>query len=264
VANQIEEKLIQKGIEARKYSVEAKELTKKEKVQSLIEEYDIIGFGYPIYGSDLPPVMMDFVKNLPQTKVKTAFVFTTMLLFSGDGAMVAARKLQRKGYKVKQAVNILMPNNIKLPYIIFRRLQIKNETKIEKIRERAAKKIEKLIRKIIQGKKWRAGRDPFRIAGGLMQRIPLRIFGLSYMANNYFVDKETCTECMICVNYCPTNNIKFDEGKFSWGKKCIACLRCYNLCPEDAVQHKKATLNRERYKRYKGPGNGFSLPKLKK
>ncbi len=208
--------------------------------------------------------MMDFVKRLPEMKEKIAFVFTTMLEFSGDGAIVAMRKLHRKGYKVKQAINIKMPNNVKLPYIVIKWFPYHNEKKVEKIRGKASKKIDKLVGKISQGKKWRVGRDPFSIAGGLMQRIPVRIFGLSFIAKNYFVDRETCTECMNCVNYCPTNNITFENNSFNWGKKCIACLRCYDLCPEDAVIHKKATLDREKYKRYKGPGDGFSLPKLKK
>lgn len=265
MANQIEEKLNQKKkIETIKHSIEARELTKEGIIQTLIEESDIVGFGYPIYGSDIPMNMIEFIKNLPKIEEKTSFVFTTMMEFSGDGAIVAMRKLRKKGFTVKQAINIKMPNNVKLPYIIIRHFRMKDEEGIIKLRERAAKKIDKLVNRIIEGKDWRVGRDPFRIAGGLMQRVPMKILGWTFWAKRYFVDKDTCTECMICVNYCPTNNITFDNNEFVWGKNCIACLRCYNLCPEDAVQHKKGTLNSKRYTRYKGPGDGFSLPKLKK
>jgi Pyruvate/2-oxoacid:ferredoxin oxidoreductase delta subunit len=240
-------------------------LTKEGKIEQLIEQADMIGFAYPIYGSDVPIKMLDFIKNIPSVEEKTAFIFTTMLAFSGDGAIVAMRKLRKKGYKVKQAVNILMPNNVRLPYIIVRRLRIRiKEEDLKKIRNRAIKKIDKLVNKIVKGKKWRLGRDPFSIAGGLAQRVPMKIVGWSPFAKNYFVDMETCTECMICVNFCPVNNITFEDNKFSWGKSCIGCLRCYNLCPEDAVQHKKGSLKRDKYPRYKGPGDGFSIAKLKK
>jgi ferredoxin len=224
----------------------------------------MVGFAYPIYGSDLPVTMIKFIENLPKVDDKPAFIFTTMMLFSGDGAIVAMRKLRKKGFKVKQAVNIIMPNNVKLPYIIFRHLKIQDEEGIKKIQKRAGKRIDKLVDRIVAGKNWRLGRDPISIAGGLTQRIPMRITGWAIMARPYFVDMETCTECMICVNFCPVNNITFKDGEFEWGKSCIACLRCYHMCPEDAVQHKKGTLNRKRYIRYKGPGDGFSLAKLKK
>ncbi|NHJ47055.1 MAG: hypothetical protein FK733_04635 [Asgard group archaeon] len=224
----------------------------------------MVGFGYPIYGSDLPVNMIKFIENLPEVNDKPSFVFTTMMLFSGDGAIVAIRKLRKKGFKVKQAINIIMPNNVKLPYVIFRHLRIQDEEGIKKIQKRAGKRINKLVDKIVAGKNWRLGRDPISIAGGLTQRIPMKLIGWSIMAKPYFVDMETCTECMICVNYCPATNITFKDGEFEWGKRCIACLRCYHMCPEDAVQHKKGTLNRKRYTRYKGPGDGFSLAKLKK
>ena len=59
-------------------------------------------------------------------------------------------------------------------------------------------------------------------------------------------------------------NIIFEDGKFTWEDRCTLCLRCYNLCPEEAIQYKKATLDREKYTRYKGPGNGFNVYDLQK
>ena len=136
--------------------------------------------------------------------------------------------------------------------------------KIIEIKERAAKKVTKLVDRIASDKNWVQGWDPFNIAGGLMQRVEMRFIDWSVYARNYFVDKETCVQCMQCVDCCPTNNIKFENEEFSWGRKCIICLRCYNLCPEDAIQYKKATLNRDKYTRYKGPGSGFDVYNLKK
>lgn len=239
-------------------------MKKENAMQKIIAESDIIGFGYPIYGSDVPDNYRAFLRALPKVNNKLAFVFTTMLLFSGDGAIVAKRILGRKGFKVKQAINIRMPNNLKLPYPIFKRLPIHNGEETRGIKEKAAKKIDKLVGKIIEEKRWIQGADPFNIAGGLIQRVEMRLVDLSIYARNFFVDKETCTECMQCVDSCPTNNIVFEEGEFKWENRCVLCLRCYNHCLEDAIQYKKATLDRERYQRYKGPGDGFSVNKLKK
>jgi len=263
VANQIAEKLTQSGIETKKYSIEAEEISDNKKVQALIEEATIVGFGYPIFGSDLPLTFNDFIKSLSKNKGKQAFVFTTMMYFSGDGALVAARKLKMKGFKVKQATNIRMPNNVKLPYPIIRSFPMSSEKGITKLKEKASKKADKLVKKIVEGKRWLQGWDPINVSGGLMQRVPMKFIGWAKWARNYYVDMETCTECMLCVEYCPTNNIRFENEEFIWGDDCNICLRCYNLCPEDAIQYKEATLNKERYTRYKGPGNGFNQSKLK-
>ncbi len=253
----------QRNIEIKKYSIESTEIAKPEIHNELIRNVDIVGFGYPIYGSDIPKNFMDFIDNLQKVDKKQAFVFTTMLLFSGDGAVVAKRRLRKRGFKVKQAINIRMPNNVKLPYPIFKSLAIRNAEENDKVKQKAFVKLSKLADRIASGKNWVQGWDPLNIAGGLMQRVEMRLFDLSIYARNYFVDDETCTQCMQCVEYCPSNNIEFKDEKFSWKDKCILCLRCYNLCPEDAIQYKEATLNRDKYTRYKGPTDGFTLNKLK-
>ncbi|MDE6399069.1 MAG: hypothetical protein K2L51_07090, partial [Clostridiales bacterium] len=45
-----------------------------------------------------------------------------------------------------------------------------------------------------------------------------------------------CLHCNKCVRDCPTNNIKVEDGKFTFGKKCLMCTRCSFLCPADAIK----------------------------
>ncbi|MFW9922159.1 MAG: EFR1 family ferrodoxin [Candidatus Thorarchaeota archaeon] len=264
VTTKLVERLQKEGYKVEGNSIESVIVIQKEKIEQILTASDIIGFGYPIYGSDIPENFHKFLKTLPKMEGKIAFVYTTMMLFSGDGAIVAKRLLKRKGFKVKQAINIRMPNNLKLPYPIFKRFPMHNGEENNLVKTKALVKIEKLVQKIISGKRWIQGADPFNIIGGLMQRVEMRIADLSVYARNYFVDKEMCTECMQCVETCPTNNIVFEDGNFIWQKSCILCLRCYNHCPEDAIQYKRGTLDRKRYPRYKGPGDNFSVAKLQK
>lgn len=263
VMNELQEQLKEKGQEVIHHSLESTFVKDQEKVKELITKSDIVGFGYPIYGSDIPPNFMEFIDNIPKMDGKLAFVFTTMMLFSGDGAMVAKRRLRRRGYKVKQAINIRMPNNVKLPYPIFKHFPIHNDEENDGVKTKAKLKIAKLVDRILSGKRWLQGWDPINIAGGLMQRVEMRLMDLSIYARNYYVDEETCTQCMVCVENCPTNNIVFEENVFRWEDQCTLCLRCYHFCPEDAIQFKKGTLDREKYIRYKGPGDGFSVKKIK-
>jgi len=261
--NELQEQLKEKGQEVIHHSLESTFVKNQEKVKELITQSDIVGFGYPIYGSDIPPNFMEFIDNIPKMDGKLAFVFTTMMIFSGDGAIVAKRRLRRRGYKVKQAINIRMPNNVKLPYPIFKHFPIHNGEENDGVKAKAKIKIAKLVDRIIKGKRWLQGWDLINIAGGLMQRVEMRLIDISVYARNYYVDEETCTQCLECVDNCPTNNIVFEDNVFRWENRCTLCLRCYHFCPEDAIQFSKGTLNREKYNRYKGPGDGFSVKKSK-
>ena len=187
VMNEIQEQLKEKGEEVIHHSLESKFAKDQDKVRELITQSDIIGFGYPIYGSDIPPNFMKFIDNLPKMENKLAFVFTTMMLFSGDGAIVAKRRLRKRGYKVKQAINIRMPNNVRLPYPIFKRMPIHNGEENDGVKAKAKRKVAKLVNRIHNGKRWLQGWDPINIAGGLMQRIEMRFDDLQRYARNYSV-----------------------------------------------------------------------------
>lgn len=246
----IAQKLEEQGLSTTNVSIENQNL--EEKIEKILQ-YDLIGFGYPIYGSDCPEVFDKFVKTLPYADEKECFIFTSMMTFSGDGALVQKRYLEGQGYKIRQAVNIVMPNNIKLPYPIIDRLPINSREEIDELLNQACEKAGKLVQKILTGEEWVEGYGVLNKIGGLMQRIPVSFLGWSRWAENFYVDYAACTKCMQCVEYCPTSNIQVNGGEFVWGEKCICCVRCYNLCPEDAIQYKPPTLDRNRFPRYKGP-----------
>ena len=92
----LQQMLKEKKFEVEYFSVESKVAQDGKKVNELINQSDLVGFGYPIYGSDIPLIFMDFIKNLAPVKNKNSFVYTTMMLFSGDGALVARRQLKKK------------------------------------------------------------------------------------------------------------------------------------------------------------------------
>ncbi|MBU4369590.1 4Fe-4S binding protein [Patescibacteria group bacterium] len=54
-------------------------------------------------------------------------------------------------------------------------------------------------------------------------------------------DKDKCTQCGLCVNYCPENCIFFKKGKrgetnFDY---CKGCLICERVCPVGAISSKQ-------------------------
>jgi NAD-dependent dihydropyrimidine dehydrogenase PreA subunit len=49
------------------------------------------------------------------------------------------------------------------------------------------------------------------------------------------VDKEKCTGCKICIEVCPVNAIKVENGKAEISDGCIECSVCINQCPNEAI-----------------------------
>lgn len=54
-------------------------------------------------------------------------------------------------------------------------------------------------------------------------------------------NKEKCTQCMICWQFCPDNSIPHKDGKrletdFDY---CKGCLICVDVCPVNAIKGEK-------------------------
>ena len=51
------------------------------------------------------------------------------------------------------------------------------------------------------------------------------------------VDKEKCTGCESCVETCPVEAIKMEDGKAVVDKeKCVDCGQCVDECPVEAIK----------------------------
>jgi len=229
-----------------------------EMVKTACRDSDIIGIGYPIYGSDLPQPMKDFIDvTLPensegQTKL---FTFCTQLLFSGDGAYVYHDELQRKNWEISWSVHLRMPNNIcvtKMPFPY-----TTNQNKINKRLAKSKKKIEKFTRTIISGKTLRQGSTSISKLLGLLQRNPYRKY-YPRMQNDITIDSDTCINCNRCITICPTNNLYSDDDGIKAKGSCVLCVRCYNFCPTQSILYMGKKHKEKRGTPYRGPVKDFS------
>jgi len=50
-----------------------------------------------------------------------------------------------------------------------------------------------------------------------------------------FVDKQKCTGCGICIEFCPTDAIIKKAGKAFISIECVECGACVAECPEEAI-----------------------------
>ncbi len=49
------------------------------------------------------------------------------------------------------------------------------------------------------------------------------------------VDQEKCTGCGQCVDVCPIEAIKLDNGMAVVSDECIECWACTDVCPLEAI-----------------------------
>lgn len=257
VAKKIGQKLREESMKVQTISIESIDHAEADK---LIDICDIVGFGYPIYCSDIPMPMKTFMKNLETKAKKKAFVFCTQEGFSGDGARVATEFLGHTAFEIDYAMHINMPNNITAS---LSPLSYKYTPKDQDaILRKANQQVEKFVYYILEEIPGRIGFNKSAKVLGSIQRTPYRKFYDKVTSMISFSPK--CTHCGYCEKICPVDNITItQQGNITYNQ-CIQCMRCYNYCPHTAIRIFGKDHNPKRGDTYKGPVRNFNPSVLKK
>lgn len=252
VAKTLAGELRLRGVEIQSFSIEQVSITAADR---LIADYEAVGFAYPVYGSDLPKVMKDFISGLAPVNGRTAFVFCTQWMWSGDGARVGAEMLQNRGFAIKWAEHFCMPNNICVTVTSF--LPYTNDQR--KLARRLAKtavKIKRFAGQLAQGKPFLRGFSRIGQLSGNIQRVPFRKM-FERLRDDIGIDTGRCNYCGACVHLCPSGNLVLEGRDFITKGTCILCVRCYSFCPQTAITYMRKTHNLKRGKPYRGPVEEF-------
>lgn len=245
VADRIKRHLDARNINASTVSIDT--LT-PQKADWWIKTADLILFGWPVYGSDMPQPVKRFINDLPESKKgKHIHVFCTQMGFSGDGAWVAHKSLKYRGLIIDTAEHFQMPSNMSMSHGF---LGTPDENNIKRIMENAEKQVERYVDRLLTNKACIKGRYSFLL--GIIQRWPYRLY-LKRARRKVGVDTSLCTRCGLCESLCPMNNIKIhDVPKFSGN--CTLCLRCYAFCPVSAITYNGKPHDVHKY------GKPYSVP----
>jgi len=249
VSKRVEEKLRELGSDATAYSIEQ---LPGDKASQLAINADIIGLGFPIYGSDAPRNFHHFLDQLPTLNPpKPVFGFITQLAWSGDGCNFLKKKLGAKGYALTWAAEFKMPNNIALG---FSPLRYSNDyAKFKPLLTKDENRIAAFCEKISQGAPHRQHGSILDAVLGWVQRAPFR-WAHDRFREYWSIDAEKCTSCGICARFCPAGNITMIDGLPQYADKCIYCMRCFNYCPTLAVHYMNLSNDRaERIPPFRGP-----------
>lgn len=207
------------------FSIEDKNVTK------VIKENKDIVIGYPIYYSNLPKIVKDFIiKHKSLFADKNVFILVTMGLFSGDGAGCAARLLQKYNSNIIGGLHLKMPDCIGDVKLLKKTLDKNRQLIID-----ADKKIKIAANKLHIGNPAKDGLGVFsHIAGLFGQRL-----WFNHMVKDYSdklkIDKSKCIGCGKCVTLCPMKNLSVSNKKAVSKNHCTMCYRCISNCPQKAI-----------------------------
>jgi ferredoxin len=199
--------------------------------------FDLEVFAFPVYATDVPHVMLKYLKMLPARSSRAAVIAVFGELkaghslngYEGWALEHAARILRDKGYDVALTDAVGYPQSITMG--------INPPAKEDQIaiREISDRKVGAMAAKIISGEHSvkpigmvnRAWTIPFGILYSLIGR---RSLGKMYVAD------ASCVGCGKCVRMCPVNAIDLAGKRPRWNLNCEGCQRCINSCPHRAIQ----------------------------
>ena len=253
------------GHDAEMYSIENDQIKDFSILRELLEKSDAIGFAYPIYGANLPPIMREFITgikkisdNLTNLDQKYCYIITTIGYINGYGPYKIKKILRSIGLKLKAHVNIRLNNNISTPGLKINPVSYK---KLGKRKKKNTKKLDKFFGKIIKNKRYIKGIGPWLIPGMLIRRRTAPKIEVNYQRLS--INLDTCNNCNMCINNCPTNSIVRVDNKIIFKKGCTACYRCYNFCQTHSILYKGKFADPRVYRRYHGPIDNLNLKDLK-
>ena len=208
-------------------------LTWDEACSELLKRHDDVVFAYPVYFSDLPQIVREFIcENSANFRGKNLFIIATMEIFSGDGTGCAARILRRAGARITGGAHIRMPAFI-LDVTTFSYSAQKNERLIKETNA----KLERASEAFAAGNPPQEGLGILcRITGLLGQRLWMKIWDKTPFARRKpSLDTARRSGCGECAKSCPMQNIKIAHGKAKFGERCTICYRCVNKCKQKAI-----------------------------
>lgn len=198
---------------------------------ALFSAHRQIAFFYPIYGSEVPRIMREFVSAHQKALAgKELMIFCTQMLFSGDGARVFTELLAGISYRVIYAEHLKMPNNI----VNFALFKIKNGEAIKQTLASANEKLDQVCENIKNNIVVKRGFNPFSHFIGLW--IQRKYYGMiERKAEKDVRISNACILCGECVAACPMRNLSIEGQNVIQHHNCTLCCRCVNLCPVSAI-----------------------------
>jgi flavodoxin/NAD-dependent dihydropyrimidine dehydrogenase PreA subunit len=192
-----------------------------------LDNYDLVGFGYPIYAFNIPKPILKIFKKLV-FKNKKYFIFKTSgetIKINNASSRLLIRLInKRKGF-------LLGEYHFAMPYNIIFRFD-DNFVKEQLIYEKQYVAI--MVYEILNNNINKMSYNVFQLFIAWLCRLVNA--GAKINSKFYRVNKKKCNNCLKCVNNCPFHNIHINnKGHIVFSNNCKMCMRCSFSCPNNAI-----------------------------
>jgi len=197
-------------------------------------DYDRIGFIFPVYAEGIPNAVKRFISNTKFPK-NNPYYFTVATHggLDGNAIPIIYKQLSERGIYLNAGFEIKMVANYVCKYNM-----VKN---IEKIKNNSQKKID-VVKELVKNK-----------VQNRIKRLNPLIFWPEKAAKSYptkdkgYNISEKCIGCSICYKVCPVKNIEMENNRPIFKNNCEQCMACIQYCPNKSINYKNKTQKRRRY-----------------
>ena len=203
-----------------------------------ILEYDLIGFGSPVYYYRLPFLVKDYLRSLPPLNEKPVFSFISYGTYFFDVPVKINNIFQEKN-AVITGFFAARGTDKYLGYLKQGVLFSKGHPNKREFNH--AKNFSKAIIESFSHESSSENIDNYKKSTdkGFIYNFESILTSRMLINNIYtrfFSSNEDCIGCGKCVEECPQNNIILNNRKRpQWGKNCELCFMCEMVCPLQAV-----------------------------
>lgn len=204
-------------------------------------------FVSPTYAWQLPRLVRDYLSQCQWNGSEDAWFVLTCGDSVGNAAHYLRQLCRRMGLRFRGLLPLVMPEN----YIAM--FPVPDASQAHDIIENAIPLIDAAAEQIRANADFPALR-PTPLARLLSGPVNGLFYPLFVNARAFRV-KANCIGCGRCARLCPTNTIRFEDGKPTWDEGCTHCMACISACPEQAIEYGKASLGKPRHYLDEGPAH---------
>lgn len=193
----------------------------------------------PVYAWRLPRLIADFIRTSQWSGSKKAY----FILTCGDG--IGNAEKYAKDLCEETKLHFMGCAMVKMPENYIALFKAPEKSEIPKIIRSAHFPLETAADSI----KSESTFPPCHpsAAGKLESGLINPLFYKLVISARGFYSTDSCTQCRLCENLCPLNNITFRGNRPVWGKNCTHCMACICRCPAEAIEYKKISVGKDRY-----------------
>lgn len=193
----------------------------------------------PTYAWRIPRLVRDWLLETEFPGAAQAWFIMTCGSEIGHAGRYNRSLCQAKDLTDMGTAQIIMPENYIAMFNAPRKEQARS------IVEQAEPELQRVLTRLKAGQEFPPPRETLydRLMSGPVNPVFYRFF----VKADAFRATDACIGCGKCVELCPLNNIRLENGKPVWGKNCTHCMACICYCPKEAIEYGKKSRGKPRY-----------------